>query len=71
MATSTRLSAIDMTELTNIRDYDFYQLVELLYQIEGQHVEMRPARAPKDEFIRFSSNASLGFPQAMWFLLRK
>ena len=53
-----------MTELTNIRDYDFYQLVELLYQIEGQHVETRPARAPKDEFIRFSSNASLGFPSS-------
>lgn len=46
----------------NLKDYNFYQLVELLYRIEGQDIEKLDNQLPKNERIRYSASASLGFP---------
>ncbi|WP_081250287.1 type VI secretion system baseplate subunit TssG [Hafnia alvei] len=60
-----------MTELKKIQHYNFYQLVELLYQIENKQVECEKERLPSEEFIRFSSCASLGFPSSDVVSLKK
>lgn len=46
----------------NLRDYNFYQLVELLYRNEGQDIEQPENRLPENERIHYTASASLGFP---------
>jgi type VI secretion system protein ImpH len=43
-------------------EYDFYQLIELLYRNEGQDIEQLENLFPEDEKIRFVASGSLGFP---------
>ena len=46
----------------NLKDYNFYQLVELLYRSEGQDIEQLENQLPENERIRYFASASLGFP---------
>lgn len=46
----------------NLKDYNFYQLVELLYRSEGQDIEHPGNQSPENERIRYFASASLGFP---------
>ncbi len=46
----------------NLRNYDFFQLVELLCRSEGQDIEQLENRLPENEKIRYTASASLGFP---------
>jgi len=49
---------------TRARHYDFYQLVELLFQQSGWQPEAASGTCPQVEGVRFRASASLGFPGA-------
>lgn len=51
----------DVIEGRDVSRYSFFQLVELLNQLEGIDPEIRQDVSPEQERLRFKSTASLGF----------
>ncbi|MFZ7231047.1 type VI secretion system baseplate subunit TssG [Avibacterium avium] len=65
MAYSNRTASIDVnttTQKLDISRYNFYRLMELLCKIKGVDPSESLSLLPKDEIIRLTSLAGLGFP---------
>ncbi len=66
MDVTTRAAASDVAELQpvlgNARRYSFFQLVDLIHRLHGDDLERTQDEQPRQERIRFSATAGLGFP---------
>lgn len=62
MASSDRSALPDVTSGRATSSFNFFQLVELLNQLDGTDQEQSHDHQPVNETIRFKATASLGFP---------
>lgn len=63
MASKGRSATIDLTPLyKNGHEYAFFRLVQIIHKLEGIDEERITELDPKDEIVRFSAHAGLGFP---------
>ncbi|PVY77660.1 type VI secretion system protein ImpH [Tamilnaduibacter salinus] len=66
MDVTDRAAATDVAALKpvlgNARRYSFFQLVDLIHRLHGDNLEDPGQSEPRQERIRFSASASLGFP---------
>jgi type VI secretion system protein ImpH len=64
MALTKRHSTSNIAEpaLNQARNYDFYQLVELLHRLHNDDLEKQLDKLPQDERFFYTSTGSLGFP---------
>ena len=64
MAITTQQSTTHLASkaLSNATNYDFFQLVEYIYQLNNYNLEHEQDSSPFKEIIRFSGTGNLGFP---------